>query len=192
MSCRRSTPFEFLLGQRLVIEHKAVVLPHQALDLVAAAISEGIEGSEEWLVPELLLAQRRQAIDLFTKIDGRQVEIDLRHRQGRTQMTWAHYNCLMMAPNWLILPVCNPEMATQLGKVSVKSASVATAAGMVTLAKPARESAVSECGSSSFLRLPKSGAFWRGHSGNPNVDTMGFRVTISFSGKQVPIQGRLP
>ena len=31
----------------LVIEHKAVVLPHQTLDLVAAAIGKGIEGTGE-------------------------------------------------------------------------------------------------------------------------------------------------
>lgn len=41
------------------------------------------------------------------------------------------------------------------------------------------------------LLLPKNSAFLSGHSKNPNVDTMGFSVTSSSPGKQVPIQGRL-
>ena len=116
----RGWPFEFLLGERLVIEHKAVVLPHQALDLVAAAIGEGIEGTGEWIVPELLLDQRRQAIGLFAKIDGRPVEVDLRQSQGRSQVTRAHYKSLMIAPSNSILLACRPEMAMPLGKVRVK------------------------------------------------------------------------
>jgi hypothetical protein len=53
----RRWPFEFLLGERLVIEDKAVVLPHQTLDLVALTVGEGIEGTTEGRVSELQLDQ---------------------------------------------------------------------------------------------------------------------------------------
>ncbi|MFM5177208.1 AbrB/MazE/SpoVT family DNA-binding domain-containing protein [Aeromonas caviae] len=36
------------------MEHKAVVLPHQTLDLVAAAIGKGIEGTGERVVPRII------------------------------------------------------------------------------------------------------------------------------------------
>ena len=47
---------------------------------------------------------------------------------------------------------------------------------MATLAKPGR---AGEAGvkPGSDLLLPKISAFLSGHSGNPNVDTMGFSVT---------------
>lgn len=40
---------------------------------------KGIEGAGERIVPQLLLNQRGQAMDLFTKIDRCPIEVDLRH-----------------------------------------------------------------------------------------------------------------
>ena len=50
----RTRPTEFLFGQRLVVQHEAVVFPHQQLDLVALPVGEGIEAAVEWIVSELL------------------------------------------------------------------------------------------------------------------------------------------
>jgi len=65
----RLRPAEFLLGQRLVVENEAIVLPQQALDLVAPAVGEGIERAEKGIVAQLLLHQYRQALGLLAEVD---------------------------------------------------------------------------------------------------------------------------
>jgi hypothetical protein len=52
-------PAELLLGEAFVVKDEAVVLPQQALDLVAPAVGEGIERAAERVVPELLFRKRR-------------------------------------------------------------------------------------------------------------------------------------
>jgi len=51
----RPRPFELFLGQGFVIEHKAVVFPHQAFDLVPLPVGEGVEGPGEGAVAQFLL-----------------------------------------------------------------------------------------------------------------------------------------
>jgi len=80
---RRPRPFELFFSQGFVIEHKAVVLPHQALDLVPLPVGEGIEGSGEGAVAQFLLHQQSQAIRLLAEVDGLSVQIDLRQIPGR-------------------------------------------------------------------------------------------------------------
>lgn len=35
-------PLELLLGQRLIIEDKTIILPHQTFDFIALAVGEGV------------------------------------------------------------------------------------------------------------------------------------------------------
>jgi len=52
-------PLELRIGQRLVIEDKTVVLPHQALDLVALPVGEGMQGNSEGALAHFLINQYR-------------------------------------------------------------------------------------------------------------------------------------
>lgn len=76
-------PLEFLLCQRLVIEYKAIVFPHQTFDFIALAVGKGIQRPGKGIMPQFLLNQRRQPVDLLAKINGGTIKINLRHRQRR-------------------------------------------------------------------------------------------------------------
>ncbi len=51
-------PAEFFFGQALVVEHKTIVFPEQALNLVALAVGEGIEAPVEGVVAQFLFDNR--------------------------------------------------------------------------------------------------------------------------------------
>jgi len=78
-------PAEFLFGQALVVEHKTIVFPEQALDLVAPAVGEGIETAVERVVAQFLFNDGGKAAKAFAKIDGVAVQVYPRHVIGRPE-----------------------------------------------------------------------------------------------------------
>ena len=79
----RFRPAEFLLSQCLVVEDEAIVFPHQALDLVAPAVGEGVERAVKGIMAQLLFHQHREAMRLLAEVDRITVQIDLRDLQCR-------------------------------------------------------------------------------------------------------------
>ena len=75
-------PAEFFFGQALVVEHKGIVFPEQALDLVPLAVGEGIESTVEGVVAQFLFDDGGKAAKAFAKIDGVAVQVYPRHIIG--------------------------------------------------------------------------------------------------------------
>src|SRR5690554_5871905 len=148
---RGTGPLELFLGQCLVIQHKAVVLPHQTFDPVALPIGEGVERPSEGTMPQLLLHQKRQAVGLLAEVDRRTVKIDLRHVAGRSQVMIAHHSCRRIAPSRGMLPACRPLMAMPPGSDTLSSPVAELGTGN-TLANP-----VDDTGSARWL----DSSFWR-------------------------------
>ena len=61
----RPWPAEFLFGQALVVEHKTIVFPEQALDLVPLAVGEGIEAAVKGVVAQFLFNDGGKATKAF-------------------------------------------------------------------------------------------------------------------------------
>jgi len=134
----RAWPLESFFRQGLVIEDKAVVFPHQTLDFVALAISEGIQRTAKRVESERLFDQQRQAIGLLAKINGLTIQVNLGHRPRRPQIARRHGSCLRIAPSKSRLLACRPLMVIPPGRVSVSSLETDSDAGpsRVTRAKP--------------------------------------------------------
>ena len=67
-------PAEFLLGQGFVIQHKTIVFPQQALNLVTPPICESIETAVKGIMPQLLFDNGGKAVALFAEIDRVTIE----------------------------------------------------------------------------------------------------------------------
>ena len=85
-------PTKFFFCQAFVIQHKPIVLPVQALDLVPPPIGKSIQAPIKWVMSQFLLDNGRKTTEALAEIHWLSVQVDIWHIMSWPEIL-AHDKC---------------------------------------------------------------------------------------------------